>query len=120
MNNQIMNNQYTKIMLYSLIFSYLLEVGKNFSLNPMKIKVEQFVLQTLIISVLLYISKNYLPTLSSEGFQNAMLQAASSEQKMYKEITNMEELNDLYNLILHESSNTNQTFKQFEQYFNSI
>ena len=96
MNNQIMNNQYTKIMLYSLIFSYLLEVGKNFSLNPMKIKVEQFVLQTLIISVLLYISKNYLPTLSSEGFQNSMLQAESSEQKMYKEITNMEELNDLY------------------------
>lgn len=91
-----MNNQYTKIILYSLIFSYLLEIGKNFSLNPMKIKVDQFVLQTLVISVLLYISKNYLPTLSSEGFQDSMLQAISSEQKLYKEITNMEELNDLY------------------------
>lgn len=91
-----MNNQYTKIMLYSLIFSYLLEIGKNFSLNPMKIKVEQFVLQTLVISILLYISKNYLGTLSSEGFQDSILQQKSSEKKLFEEIKDMEELNDLY------------------------
>lgn len=97
MNNTFLNNPYIKIILYSFVLSYLLEIAKNATFNPIKIQLDMFLLQTLIICVLLLISKFYFPSITSEGFQDAMLeQTQNTNNKLYKEITSLNELNDLY------------------------